>query len=148
MIKNIRLEKRYTVKQWKKFKKTKARGIKHHLDIQELMCKKYDIILTDYKTKREQVIIFLKKINMKNINKGIDTFNKAVQTFGSSMDQLSKEISSSKNSQSSKYMENLEKLWGTSKSNVKIWSDHSTRESKSQMTNDEMNIEKLWGKKR
>jgi len=144
-------KKYYTVKQWRKFKKIKViefNGIKHYQDIQELMCKKHDIILTDYKTKREQAIIFLKKINMKNINKGIDTFNKAVQAFGGSMDQLSKEFGSSKNDNSSKDKENLEKLWGKSSTNVKIWSDHSIRESKSRGTQDEMNLEKIWGKRK
>jgi len=144
-------KKYYTVKEWKKFKKIKViefNGIKHYQDIQELMCKKYDIILTDYKTKRERVIIFLKKINMKNINKAIDTFNKAVQEFGGSMDQLSKEFGSPKNDNSSKDKENLEKLWGKSKSDVKIWSNHSIRESKSRRTKDEMNLEKIWGKRK
>ena len=145
-------KKYFTVKQWRKFKKTQVKevnGIKHHLDMQELMCKKYDIILTDYKTKRERIIIFLKKINMKNINKGIDTFNKAVQSFGGSMDQLSKEFGSPKNDNSSKDKENLEKLWGkSSQSSVKIWSDHSIRESKSRRTQDEMNLEKIWGKRK
>ena len=142
-------KKYFTVKQWRKFKKIQVKevnGIKHHLDVQELMCKKYDIILTDYKTKRERVAIFLKKINMKNINNGIDTFNKAVQAFGGSMDQLSKEFGSSEKVQHSKDKENLEKLWGKSNSNVKIWSD-SVTESKSQQTKDKMNLEKIWGKR-
>ena len=39
-------------------------------------------------------VIILKKINMKDINKGIDTFNKAVQDFGDSMDSMTKEMSS------------------------------------------------------
>ncbi|GEM_PF-806153 len=147
----MRYKKLFTVKEWSKFKKIKVKeieGIKYYYDIQELMCKKYDIILTDYKTKSEQIIIFLKKINMKNINKGIDTFNKAVQAFGGSMDQLSKEFASSKNDNSSKDKENLEKLWGKSSTNVKIWSDHSNRESKSRRTQDEMNLEKIWGKRK
>jgi len=141
-------KKYYTVRQWNKFKKTKVKGTKHHWDTQELMCKKYDIILTDYKTKREQLIIFLKKINMKNINKGIDTFNKAVQAFGGSMDQISKEFGSSSKGQSTKDKENLEKLWGKSSTEVKIWSDSTKRESKSQRTPDEMNLEKIWGKRK
>ena len=78
--------------------------------------------MTDYKTKRERVIIFLKKINMKDINKGIDTFNKAVQAFGDSMDTMTRELSSDieKSNRASKDMEkknkeNLEKLWGRRK---------------------------------
>ena len=78
--------------------------------------------MTDYKTKRERVIIFLKKINMKDINKGIDTFNKAVQAFGDSMDAMTKELSSDieKSNRESearerKNKENLEKIWGKRK---------------------------------
>ena len=145
-------KKHYTVKEWKKFKKIKVKeidGIKYYYDMQELMCKKYDIILTDYKTKSEQIIIFLKKINMKNINKGIDTFNKAVQSFGGSMDQLSKDLGSSKKHQSEKDRENLEKVWGkSSKSGVKIWSNHHIREYESRRTKDKMNLEKIWGKRK
>ena len=78
--------------------------------------------MTDSKTKRERVIIFLKKINMKDINKGIDTFNKAVQAFGDSMDAMTKELSSDieKSNRESearerKNKENLEKIWGKRK---------------------------------
>jgi len=144
-------EKYYTVKEWNKFKKAKVKeieGIKHYYDMQELLCKKYDIILTDYKTKRERIIIFLKKINMKNINKGIDTFNKAVQAFGGSMDKLSKDLDGSEKSQSGNDKKNLEEIWGKSSTNIKIWSDHSITESKSRRKQDETNIEKIWGKRK
>ena len=70
-------------------------------------------------TKREQIIRILEKINSKNINNGIDIFNKAIQDFGQSMDTLTKELSSdieksNKDSQSreKKNKENLEKIWG------------------------------------
>lgn len=70
--------------------------------------------------KREQVITILEKINMKNINQGIDTFNKAVQDFGNSMDIMTKEMSSDieKSNRESdvrekKNKENLDKIWGT-----------------------------------
>ena len=69
----------------------------------------------------------LKKINMKNINKGIDTFNKAVQDFGDSMNTITKEISSDieKSNRESKIREkknkkNLEKFWGKRKWDVKF----------------------------
>ena len=84
----MRCKKLYTTKQWKKFKKTKVMefdGIKHYFDLQELMCKKFDIIITDHKTKREQLLVILKKINTKNINKGIDAISMTVQTFGDSI---------------------------------------------------------------
>ena len=75
-----------------------------------------------YKIKKEKIIIILKKINMKNINKGIDTFNKAVQAFGDSMDTMTKEMSSDieksnreSEAREKKNKENLEKLWGKRK---------------------------------
>ena len=68
---------------------------------------------------KKTIIVILKKINMKNINQGIDIFNKAVQDFGVSMDSMTKEMSSDiKKSnkeaeiREKKNKENLEKLWG------------------------------------
>jgi hypothetical protein len=64
----------------------------------------------------------LKIINMKNINQGIITFNKAIQDFGNSMDKMTREMSSDvekSNSESitreKKNQENLEKIWGKKK---------------------------------
>ena len=61
----------------------------------------------------------LKKINMKNINKGIKTFNKIVQDFGDSMNTITREFSSDieKSNRGSKVREkknkeNLDKIWG------------------------------------
>jgi len=78
--------------------------------------------LIDYKTIRGWTINVLKKINMKNINKGILTFNKAVQDFVDSMDTMTKELSSDieKSNRESmvrekKNKENLEKIWGKRK---------------------------------
>ncbi len=60
-----------------------------------------------------------KTINMKNINQGINVFNKAVQDFGDSMDKMSSELSSDieKSKKESvareqKNKENLDKIWG------------------------------------
>jgi len=69
--------------------------------------------------KRGKIIKILEKINSKNINNGIDIFNKTVQDFGHSMDAMTKEMSSDieKSNRDSKVREkknkeNLEKLWG------------------------------------
>ena len=71
---------------------------------------------------KKSIIVILKKINMKNINNGIDIFNKAVQDFGNSMDTMTKEMSSDieKSNRESearerKNKENLDKLWGKRK---------------------------------
>ena len=70
-------------------------------------------------TKREQIIKILEKINMKNINQGIDIFNNAVQDFGKSMDTITREMStdiekSNRESEAreKKNKENLDKIWG------------------------------------
>ena len=112
----MRQKKFYTVKQWKKFYKN-----------QEFMCEKFDIILTDHKTRRELIINVLQKINLKNIDNGIATFNKIIQDFGDSMEKVTGELNEPK------------------RNNVKIWSDIS--ESSSQ-TKDQANLEKIWGKKK
>ena len=64
----------------------------------------------------------LKKINMKNINKGIKIFNKIVQDFGDSMNTITREFSSDieKSNRESKVREkknkeNLDKIWGKRK---------------------------------
>ena len=69
--------------------------------------------------KKELIVAILKKINMKNINQGIDTFNKTVQDFGDSMDTMTRELSSdieksNKESEArgKKNKENLDKIWG------------------------------------
>ena len=64
----------------------------------------------------------LKKINLKNINQGMDIFNKAVQDFGDSMDSITREFSSDiekshieSESRERKNKENLDKIWGKRK---------------------------------
>ena len=66
--------------------------------------------------------LILKTINMKNINQGISTFNKAVQDFGNSMDSMTRELSTDieKSNDASKIreqrnQENLDKIWGKKK---------------------------------
>jgi len=114
----MRVKKKYTVKEWKKFYK-----------IQEILCKKFDVILTNHKTKKEKAIDILDKINLKNFNKGIVTFNKIIQDFGGSMEKLTSEIDK------------------TSQNNIKIWSDMPENEPKSHKSKDQINLEKIWGDK-
>jgi len=73
-------------------------------------------------TKRERAVKILEKINSKNINNGIEIFNKAIHDFGHSMDDMTKELSSDieKSNRDSKIRENknkenLEKIWGKRK---------------------------------
>lgn len=123
----------YTVKQWKRFQKN------DYFDIQDMLCQKYDVILTDYKTKREKVFSILKKINLKNFDKGVTEFSNLIQSFGNSMEQLTKEIDSQKH----KDKDNLDLVWGKSDNFTPIWGNS---ENESQ-TKHQINLEKIWGKR-
>ena len=128
----MRTRKHFTVREWNRFKDN------DYFDMQEMLCQKYDVILTDYKTKREKFFSALKKINLRNFDNGIAEFSKLVQSFGSSMDQLTSEI----DSQKSKDTDNLDLVWGKSNESIPIWSD-SKNDSGSQHKD---NLEKIWGK--
>lgn len=119
----------FTVKEWNRFDWNK----------QQVLTKKYAIILTDYKTRKENVLQVLNQINFKNFHKGIDIFNKMVQDFGNSMDKITKEIDNSKKEKSNIHEDK-------SSDYVKIWSDSPKNES--EITKDKANLEKLWGKRK
>ena len=121
----MKIKKFYTVKQWSKFKSN------DYFDMQELLCQKYDVVLTDYQTKKQKTFSLFQKINLKNFDKGITEFVKLLQSFGNSMDQFTTEINDDKVSDK----KNLESIWGSSKKQTPIWSD-----------NDSDNLEKIWGK--
>ena len=128
----MKTRKYFTVREWNRFKNN------DYFDMQDMLCQKYDVILTDYKTKREKVFSVLKKINLKNFDKGISEFSTLVQSFGGSMDQLTSEI----DSQKSKDTDNLDSVWGKSNNPVPVWSD-SKNDSGSKHKD---NLEKIWGK--
>jgi hypothetical protein len=132
----MRIQKFYTVKEWNKFKSN------DYFDMQELLCQKYDVILTDYKTKREKTFSLLQKINLKNLDKAITGFSKLVQSFGGSMDRLTCEI----DSQTSKDEDNLDSIWGKSTNSVPIWSTSDNSFDSQQQH--KANLEKIWGKKK
>ena len=124
---DMRIRKYFTVEEWQKFKTN------DYFDMQELLCQKYDVILSDYQTKKQKTFSLLQKINLKNFNKGITGFSKLVQSFGNSMGQFTAEMNDKKMS----YKKNLESIWGPSKKQTPIWSD-----------NDSDNLEKIWGKRK
>ena len=132
----MRTRKYFTVREWNRFKSN------DYFDMQDMLCQKYDVILTDYQTKREKVFSVLKKINLRNFNKGVAEFSKLVQSFGGSMDQLTREI----DSQTSKDKDNLASIWGKSENSVPIWStSENNSDSQSQHKS---NLEKIWGKRK
>jgi len=110
----MRIRKYFTVKEWQKFKTN------DYFDMQEMLCQRYDVILSDYQTKKQKTF------------SGITEFSKLVQSFGNSMDKFTAEIDNKKTSDK----KNLESIWGPSKKQTPIWSD-----------NDSDNLEKIWGKK-
>ena len=121
----MRTRKYFTVEEWNRFKNN------DYFDMQEMLCQKYDVILSDYQTKKQKTFSLLQKINLKNFEKGVTEFSKLVQSFGNSMDQFTTEINDDKVSDK----KNLESIWGSSKKQTPIWSD-----------NDSDNLEKIWGK--
>ena len=142
----------FTVKEWNRF----------DWDKQQVLTKKYIVILLDYKTRKEKIFQVLDKINFKNLNKGIAVFNKgmagfnkSVQQFGDSMgkmnDELSKDVKRSNESariSEDKDKQNLEKIWGKKKSknsSINIWSENPVRLTSETSIND--NLEKIWRKK-
>ena len=128
----MRYKKYYTVKEWSNFRKN------NYFDMQELLCEKYDVILTDYKTKRQKIISILSHINLKNLDKGITQFNKLFQSFGESSEQLSKELNHSNQDR-----QNLDSIWGKSTNSVPIWG-----KSKGSQAQYEANMEKIWGRRK
>ena len=85
----MRYKKKYTQEEWNRFKTTIKKKVgdqEYYLDVQELLCKKYDIILTDYRTRREKIRDAVKKINPENFNKGIDKFQKTMDDLSSFLD--------------------------------------------------------------
>jgi len=117
----------FTVKEWQRF------NTNNYHDMQELLCQKYDVILSDYRTKKQKIFSLLQKINLKSFDKGVSEFSKLVQSFGNSMDQFTAEIDNKKISDK----KNLEYIWGLSEKQTPIWSDDNSD-----------NLEKIWGKRK
>ena len=158
--------KAYTVKEWKKFDKeidgslignqyqyfnffTQRMESFESLTSQEIMLKKYDIILTDYKTKKEKLFSIIDKFNAKNINSGITKFNKG-------MDQFSKVIGSSQPKKSKSAIgiskKDYDKLFKSKKKSISFWDeDRKTRKrrnKKRKAVQKEPDYSALIGKKR
>ena len=87
----MRYTKYYTVKEWKKFDKVAERENGIDITFQEILLKKYDVILTDYKTKKEKLFRVLDMISAKNINAGITKFNKGMDQFSKVIGEPKKE---------------------------------------------------------
>ena len=143
----MKQKKFYTVKQWQRFKSN------DYFDMQEMLCQRYDVILTDYKTRKEKIISVLKKFNQKNFNKSMTQFGDFMKDFGNSMDQLTREIDSPKRRGSinrkitsrRKNRANLDLVWGKSNNSVPIWG--TSEDNCDSQSQHKANLEKIWGKK-
>ncbi len=70
----------YTVKQWKKIP----------VDMQMWLLKTHDVILTDWKSRKEKIQGYLGFLDPKNINKGIDKFQKGMNKMDKNWKQWDK----------------------------------------------------------
>lgn len=81
MVKQLR----FTQKQWNRF----------DLIAQQILIRKYEVIITDHKTMNEKVVSFLTKIDIsspqgkKNLDSGIMKIHKYLDSFDDAMDSLS-----------------------------------------------------------
>ena len=114
----------YTVKEWKKFKvfkKKTVNGKDYFLDLQEIMCKKYDIILTNHKTNKEKMVWVIKSINAKNFDKGMKVFDGAMKEFDGMMKDFGKELGGGNSGGISQQKLTGKSTIGSS-NNVSLWS--------------------------
>ncbi len=137
----------FTVKEWNRFA----------WNMQEVLCKKYDVILSDHQTTKEKTISLLNKINMKNFNKGMDTFNKSMSKFSKTVDSLTSSKSNLRGFDQGKSMEETlgrvkfskDAIWGKpirlTDSPVSIWPEKPTRIESDKPKRD--HIESIWGKR-
>ena len=86
---------------------------------------------------KSKTLGILSKINQKNLDKslelldkGMKQFSKIIDSFGKSMDAVTSGFSSDiensnerSKSEAAKNQRNLDILWGSSKSNTKLWSN-------------------------
>jgi hypothetical protein len=144
----------FTVREWNRFA----------WSMQEVLCIKYNVILTDYKTRKEKIILLLNKINVKNLNKGTDAFNKSLNQFCKIIDSFTRSIF--KDFDQGKSMAytfgrvkpiskdeiwgnaNSVRLWGKpipSSQKVSIWPEKPIRLNSDTSKSDI--LERIWGKR-
>ena len=159
----IRPRKYFTLLQWKQFKKflpTDIDGETFYIDLQQTMCEKFKIIITDHINRKkvgkmaptpikEKLTAFIKNLpsnitlknfdkGMKKFDKGMIQFSKAINTLTSGLGDSSVDLSKiagnnySKRSREKQNKKNLGILLGTKNKNKK--------------TKRDSNLNKLWGK--
>jgi len=153
----VKPNRKFLHKEWdrlKTFQKEQVNNEIFYMDIQMLLCQKYNIIITDWLPKwTRRYKIFIKYVNMKNFNKGIDMFNKGVEQFSGAVNEIGKETSGTKSSRlgQKRAKKNVTKLWGkkkpSTKSQVRIWNEpREPKRKKYERKKDKHknNLKKLW----
>lgn len=98
----------YTVREWNGFLNTVHEGQKVGNDFQyynhvtqraesydylttaEILCMRHEIILTDYRTRKQKIFDMMDKFSIENLNRGIDRFNRGVEQFSKSVESRNK----------------------------------------------------------
>lgn len=84
----MRYPKFYTYEEWMRFKQFNPKEINgktYYIDVQEMMCKKYDIIITDWQPKHVRTLNKINNATTKILN-GIDKGIKMTNTFVKALD--------------------------------------------------------------
>lgn len=126
-----------------------------------MLCKKFDIILTDYKTNREKTLSIIKGFNLKNFDKGMKIFDDIMNDFDDMMSDFGKELGGGTSTSKRKVPihinpvqnSNQIRIWGNTKENpVQKKKGRKKRKRKTGNAHDnsktKSNVEKLIGKKR
>jgi hypothetical protein len=127
----VRPKRYWTVQQWKKVRKTHEKRIgdnTYYLDMQEMLCKKFDIILVNYRTKREIAMGIIKAVNFRNFDRGMKIFDDAMKEFDSMMKDFGKELGDGNASHQKitgkkrrAQPRNTLTLWGNTSDAPRIW---------------------------
>jgi hypothetical protein len=163
-----KITKRFTVKEWNRFNKvfTKCVGDQeYYLDLQEYLCKRYNIILTDHINPvpmSRKILKWMKKnLTQENLDKGMKTFNDGVENFTKELDAFGKAFGSDQketkrllgiSDSRTNHNKNIQRLTGSGPGKVKIWSDKPKRTYKKKRSRGksrhDTNMEKIWGKRK
>ena len=81
-----------TVKEWSRFDRVVERVDGIEITAQEIICLKYEIILTDWVSKKDKIFNVLKKFNKTNLNKGLDKLDDGIKGFEKVMDEIDGEL--------------------------------------------------------
>lgn len=144
----------YTAKEWKRFDRVHEKWVGntiYYLDVQETLCKKFDIILTDYKTGREKILSVIKGFNMKNFDKGMKIFDDVMKDFDDMMKDFGKELGASDKVAQDRIVGKKRttpkvSIWSTQKKTASA--KRRRKKSKTRKKSTSTDVEKLVGKRK